>query len=271
MGETTGISWCDHTFNTHWGCRKISPECDNCYAENTSNRYGFKIWGADSERRFFGDQHWAEPIKWNTIHSRKGTRGKVFCASMSDVMEDREDLSSVRLRLYELIKATKNLDWLLLTKRPENFTRFLPGSWTSYPGEMPTNIWGMTTVGCADSLRRIEDLNGLPFKVRGVSAEPLLESFSIGPRLLGGVGWVIVGAESGHGARPTPIDWVRNLRDECQRHSVPFFVKQLVIDGKLTKDIMKFPPDLQIQEFPFPSGTKFDPTEDGLWNARTGG
>lgn len=165
-------------------------------------------------------------------------------------MEDREDLESPRLRLYELIKATPNLDWLLLTKRPENFRRFLPGSWLAYSGEMPTNIWAMTTIESADYLGRAEELAKIPFAVRGVSVEPMLGAFSFGQSHLENIDWVIVGCESGHGARSTELNWVRGLRDECKQHSVSFFVKQLVMVDRLTKDVRNFPSDLQIQEFP---------------------
>lgn len=249
VGETTAISWCHHTFNTHWGCEKISPACDNCYAESTSKRYGFKIWGQDSERRFFGDKHWSDPLKWNALAHKAGVRRRVFCSSMADVMEDREDLHSVRSRLYELIKGTPHLDWLLLTKRPENFTRFLPSSWLAYRGEMPTNIWGMTTVESAAYLRRIDHLNAIPFAVRGLSIEPMLEAFSVGSALKK-IQWVIVGTESGNGCRPMQLAWARGLRNECRQNSVAFFAKQFHIDGKLTKDVSSFPDDLRIQEFP---------------------
>jgi protein gp37 len=250
MGEVTGISWCDHTFNPWWGCEKVSPACDNCYAESTSARYGFKIWGQDAPRRFFGDKHWAEPLKWNAAAAKDGVRRRVFCASMADVMEDRPDLEPLRLRLYELIKATPGLDWLLLTKRPENFARLLPGSWLAYAGEMPQNIWGMTTVEAADYLYRANELAKIPFAIRGVSVEPMLESFSFGPKCLENINWVIVGSESGHKARFTRLDWVRGLRDECRQSSVSFFVKQLVMVERLTKDVGNFPSDLQIRELP---------------------
>ena len=169
---------------------------------------------------------------------------------MADVMEDREDLEPWRLRLYELIKCTKWLDWLLLTKRPENFAKMLPGSWLAYDGEMPSNIWGMTTLEDSNYLDRAWTLGDMPFSVRGLSVEPMLGPISLDTIKDLGIGWVIVGAESGHGCRPMNPDWVRALRDECQDNGIAFFVKQMHVDGKLTKDIAKFPADLQIQQFP---------------------
>jgi protein gp37 len=242
MGEVTGIGWTDHTFNSWWGCEKVSPACDHCYAESTSKRYGFKIWGQDSERRFFGDKHWSEPLKWNEAAKRDGVRRRVFCASMADVMEDRWDLLAPRKRLRGLILDCECLDWLLLTKRPEGLAEsaFHCG-----------NVWAMTTVENQDYIHRAETLtNAGYFAVKGLSVEPMLGPVSLGPVLASRIDWVIVGAESGHGARETKLEWVLDLRDECQANGVKFFVKQLVIDGKLTKDITRFPADLQIQEFP---------------------
>ena len=114
MGTETAISWCDHTFNPWWGCVRVSPACQHCYAETFSKRVGLKVWGPESDRRFFGPKHWAEPLKWNTAAVKAGVRRRVFCASMADVFEDRADLLNERLRLFQLIEDTPQLDWLLL-------------------------------------------------------------------------------------------------------------------------------------------------------------
>ena len=261
MGETTGIAWCDHTFNPWWGCEKVSPACDHCYAESTSNRYGFKIWGQDSERRFFGERHWNEPLKWNAAAEKAGVRRRVFCASMADVMEDRRDLDGQRIRLRTLIRQTSSLDWLLLTKRPENFSK------PEFAQFDIQNIWGMTTVESEDYLWRADQLLSAPFALRGLSMEPLLGRVNIEPYIcpdhrdgtaaeLPKIHWVIVGAESGSGARPMQDDWARNIRDRCQEAGVAFFMKQMLVDGKLTKDVTKFPADLQIQQFPQQGGAQ---------------
>src|SRR5438067_252241 len=102
-----------------WGCAKVSPACTNCYAETLVNRFGGAIWGVKGQRRFFGDVHWKEPKRWDAEAERTKTRYRVFCASMSDVFEDRRDLDSERSKLWTLIEETKFLDWLLLTKRPQ--------------------------------------------------------------------------------------------------------------------------------------------------------
>ncbi|HKS96745.1 MAG TPA: DUF5131 family protein [Terriglobia bacterium] len=216
MGEKSKIEWTDATFNPWHGCTKVSPACDHCYAETFARRVGFSetgsklpIWGKDAGRRFFGDAHWNEPLKWNKQAEREGVRKRVFCGSMCDVMEDSEDLQHSRVRLYNLIDDTPHLDWLLLTKRPQNFRRFLPKTWLDRPRP---NVWGMTTVENADYLWRTEELLRTPFAVRGLSIEPLLGPLTLD---LAGIHWCIVGGESGPGARPMHPQWVRGLRDQC--------------------------------------------------------
>jgi protein gp37 len=231
MGSNSSIEWTHHTFNTHWGCTKVSPACDNCYAEAFSKRVGFSdtgskfpIWGKDAERRFFGDKHWAEPLKWNRAAEKAGERKRVFCGSMCDVMEDREDLFAPRRRLYNLIEATPHLDWLLLTKRPQNFRRFLPNEWLADPRP---NVWGMTTVEGSSYRWRASALAETPFVVRGLSCEPLLEDINLRQLLYTGlIHVVIAGAESGHGARRMDLNWVRSLRNQCGAAGAAFFFKQ---------------------------------------------
>jgi protein gp37 len=234
MGKTTEISWTDHTFNPWWGCTKVSPACDHCYAESFSKRTGNAVWGKDAPRRFFSDAHWAEPLKWNRDAEIAGVRRRVFCGSMCDVMEDREDLTGHRDRLYHLIAVTPHLDWLLLTKRPQNFSRFLPFIWLHSP--MP-NVWGMTTVESPEYLWRAEALLKTPFRKRGLSMEPLLALVDISRQLSTlGIDWVIVGGESGHGARPMHPNWARSLRDQCVEVGVAFHFKQF---GEHNSDLIR--------------------------------
>ncbi len=136
MGKDTAISWCHHTFNPWHGCEKVSPGCANCYAEAFSKRIGRDIWGRGKPRRFFGDKHWAEPRKWNEDAMRAGERRRVFCASMADVFEADGSLVAHRERLWLLIESTPHLDWLLLTKRPENAAGMAP-----WRGRWPANVW----------------------------------------------------------------------------------------------------------------------------------
>ena len=126
MGKLSKIQWCHHTFNPWWGCVNISPACDHCYAEAWAKRCGKQVWGKEAPRRFFGDRHWNEPLKWDRAAEKAGERHRVFCASMADVFEDRRDLDEPRARLYGLIEQTPNLDWMLLTKRPQVVGKLVP-------------------------------------------------------------------------------------------------------------------------------------------------
>jgi protein gp37 len=140
-------------------------------------------------------------------------------------MEERPDLTGRRYRLYGLIGDTPNLDWLLLTKRPQNFKRFLPKTWIETP---QPNVWGMTTVENSDYLWRIERLLQVDFAVYGLSMEPLLGPVTLPDEFLhlGKRAWVITGGESGHHARQSSPEWFRSLRDQCVEAGVPFLFKQ---------------------------------------------
>lgn len=221
MGKKTAIVWTNHTFNPWWGCTKISPACLNCYAATWSKRVGKDFWGDDKPRRFFSDSHWAEPLKWDVDARNRRCRERVFCASMGDVFEDREDLSGPRARLWKLILNTPSLDWLLVTKRIENVAAMVP--WTR---KWPPNVWlGVTVENQVMAEARMPQLIRLPAKVRFVSCEPLLGDIDLQP-WLGQLHWVIAGGESGMKARPMNIEWARSLRDMCKRNEVSFFFKQ---------------------------------------------
>jgi protein gp37 len=228
------ISWTDATFNPWWGCTKVSPACDNCYAERDSKRYGHSIWGKDAPRRFFSDKHWEAPLKWRGITEDGITRRRrVFCASMADVMEDRRDLDSWRMRLFGLIEATTDtLDWLLLSKRPRNFHRWLPTSVLD-----GGNVWLGTTVESPSYLWRIDDLKRTPCDIHFISCEPLVEGIPQIGDYLEDIEWVIAGGESGGmEARPANPDWFRQVRDAAVDRSIPFHFKQW---GEHSSDLIR--------------------------------
>jgi protein gp37 len=132
MAEETAIEWCDATFNPWWGCAKVSPACDHCYAERLARRFGV-AWGVDTERRSFGDERWREPLRWDRRAARYGRRLRVFCASMADIF-DTNAPEGARERLWGIIRQTPHLTWLLLTKRIGNASRMLPSDWSDgYP------------------------------------------------------------------------------------------------------------------------------------------
>ena len=225
MGENSAIAWTTHTFSPVWGCSAVSAECKNCYAEAWATRFGHRCWGRNP-RRTFGDEHWADPLKWDRIAEKAGKRARVFCGSMCDVFEDAPGLDEQRTRLWKLIEVTPSLDWLLLTKRPENIEHMMPfiqigGSLV----ERFINVWLGTTVGCKASLPRVDELRRLPATVHFLSCEPLLED--LGEINLRGISWVIAGGESGPHARPCAIEWLLCLRDQCKTAGVPYFLKQL--------------------------------------------
>ncbi|HVS73120.1 MAG TPA: DUF5131 family protein [Phycisphaerae bacterium] len=256
MGQTTGIEWTHHTWSPWWGCTKVSDGCKNCYADSWSNRWGFKIWGPSAERRFFGDKHWNDPRRWDREAAAAGERRRVF-PSMCDPFEGRDDLYEPLMRFCGLIEQTPNLDWLLLTKRPENIDRLLPMHWMR-PGMFPRNIWLGTSFEDQKSLiDRLGHLCNCPAPVRFLSGEPLLaeadliEAFRLvlsaacrlalicppptakeittetaSQSISSVLHWMIVGGESGGLARPMDPAWAMKLRDQCRTAGIPFFFKQ---------------------------------------------
>jgi protein gp37 len=249
MGKDTAIAWTHHTFNPWWGCVKIAPECAHCYAETFAKRTGHKVWGPGGERRFFGDKHWNEPIAWDRAAAEAGERRRVFCGSMCDVFEHRTDLFPVRERLWSLIHETPHLDWLLLTKRPENIRGFLPGPWG---GGWP-NVWLGTSAGCQPSLdKNLPHLLDLDAAVLFLSAEPLIGPLGLPASVLGRLDWIIVGGESGPKCRPMETHWSRYLCDASRMAGIRFFMKQLGGHPDKRDRLEDFPEDLRIREFPTP-------------------
>jgi protein gp37 len=239
MANDTGIPWCDSTFNPWWGCVEVSDECARCYAREFDTRFNGEHWGKDKPRRFFGDKHWNEPRRWNksVVAGRVGKDGRrwlVFCSSMADVFETNETLDAQRERLWQLIRETPALTWLMLTKRPQNIGRMVPSDLIGAP-----HIWYGTTVGVRSSLWRIDALIEHAWRapVRFLSMEPLLEDVSGQPfsERLGntpyGINWAIIGSESGDGARQMDTDWARRIVAECRTAKVSCFMKQADLDA----------------------------------------
>lgn len=233
MSADSKIEWTHHTFNPWWGCQRVSPGCEHCYAEAFSHRLGRDLWGPKAERRMQSESYWQEPIGWDRQAMRAGERRRVFCASMADVFEDREELRAPRARLFNLIDNTPHLDWLLLTKRPENADRLWAGALVdAYDGSESvgprwrSNVWLGTTI--EDQKRadeRLPEIAEVPAAVKFLSCEPLLERVDLGS--LYTIDWVIIGGESGPGARPFDLAWARAIVDRCRGTGAKPFVKQL--------------------------------------------
>lgn len=181
MGKLSKITWTHHTFNPWWGCQRVSPGCQNCYAEAFAKRTGNKVWGPNTPRRLLSDSHWNEPLKWNREAEAAGERHRVFCASMADVFEDRRDLDKLRQRLWALIDATPWLDWLLLTKRPENFQKL---------GDLAmARCWlGTTAEDQSRFDQRVEHLLSVEAAVHFLSCEPLLGPINAASHLVKSIG-----------------------------------------------------------------------------------
>lgn len=225
MGKESGISWTDNTFNPWWGCTKVSPGCEHCYAETMASRYKFEVWGPYRERRRtwdFKSKHWQEPLHWNKKCAESGTRERVFCGSMMDWCDKDAPYGHVG-QLFTLIQKTPNLDWLLLTKRTERIAKTLPGDFSAkdYP-----NVWLGTTIESNDFVHRAQILAGIDARVHFLSMEPLLGPC---PDLdLTGIQWVIVGGESGNPHRKMDKAWAEGIMDKCitAKHKPAFFFKQ---------------------------------------------
>lgn len=320
MAENTAIEWAHHTINFWWGCTKISDGCRSCYAEAWSKRYGLKLWGPGSVRKRIKG---AIPLalKLNKKAEREGVRYRVFTNSMADWFEDfngdvvdekanviGSGLDCLRHEAFEVIDATPHLDWLMLTKRPENIARMMPTYVRTTPSEnwffdpeeqrrrgltsagphqgtmsvsgvgvVRPNLWlGTSTENQATADERIPHLLSVPAAVRFLSVEPLLGPIDLtrvwlpdrsgywnaltGVLTVKGItsdgrqefwaeterpitqpiSWVICGGESGPGARPCNVKWIRDIVDQCKAAGVPVFVKQLgakPYDSEGAKDV----------------------------------
>ena len=247
MGKETSISWTDATFNPWMGCVKVSDGCKFCYAEAfTKSRMGKNLWGADAERQVTKGP-WKEVVKWNVEARRTGVRKRVFCASLCDVFEDHPTANATREALWGLIRRCEMLDWQLLTKRPENFARFLPDDW----GDGYPHVWLGVSVEDMRVAHRVSILAQTPAHIRFISYEPALGPLWEIPFLeFLKMDWVIYGGESGSNRRPEDKAWARTMRDRCKENGVAFFHKQssafkpgqgVELDGEI---IQEFPDTL---------------------------
>lgn len=247
MSEKTIIAWTDHTFNAWMGCVKVSAGCANCYAATlTKNRMGLSLWGQDAARQVTKTP-WQNVRQWE-VSAASGVPGLlnngrhlVFTGSLMDWAEDRQDLVAPRARMWQTIRECPHLWFQLLTKRPENITRFLPSDW----GDGYENVWLGTSVEDMRVAWRADHLRGIPAAVRFISYEPALGSLN--DLDLTGLDWVIIGGESGPGYRPMDVQWARDMRDKCAAEDAAFFFKQsaairtemgIELDGEI---IRKFP------------------------------
>lgn len=241
--ENSKIEWLDggHSWSPWIGCQAVSDACDHCYAEALVERYG----GDFSLRRRTSASYWHQLTKWNKQAAHTGTRVKIF-PSMCDPF-DNQVPDIWRWDMWDIIEGTPHLDYLLLTKRPQNIRPMLPidKPWgkTGWP-----NVWlGTTTENQTEADRRIRHLVDIPAVVHFLSVEPMLGPIDLGlaSAYVGhGIQWVIAGGESGpKDRRRVNLAHMRDLRDQCKAAGIPFFGKQ---DDK----IHDLPADLMVREFP---------------------
>lgn len=240
MAENSKIEWTDHTFNPWIGCQKVSPGCDHCYAEAMCNRYGWTEWGPHGERKRTSEANWKKPLAWNRAAQKAGERHRVFCASLADWL-DNQAPQEWRRSLHALILATPDLDWLLLTKRIENYEKLAPWKDSVIPG----NVWlGVTAEDQANYDRRWPILRDIPARVRFISHEPALGLiYDIGHGHEVKPDWLIMGGESGPGARTMDPQWASATRDVCAGLGIKFFFKQMTAKKPI-------PADLLVRQFP---------------------
>jgi protein gp37 len=217
MAINSSIEWTDATWNPIRGCTKISPGCAHCYAETFSERFrGVK--GHPFEQGFdlrtIPDKLEA-PLGW-----KKPKR--IFVNSMSDLFHEGITESYIESVARVMVQANWHT-YQVLTKRSERM-RDLLNSRLRFAAEQPHIWWGVSVENKADGVPRISHLRAAAACIRFLSIEPLLED--LGEFDLSGIHWVIVGGESGHGARPMKREWVVSIRDQCHRAGIPFFFKQ---------------------------------------------
>lgn len=220
MSDYTSIAWTDSTANFWMGCTKVSAGCTHCYAETlTTGRMGLHVWGKDAERKPV-QSVWGNIAKWNAEARAAGFPRKVFVMSLGDFFEDRSELDLIRKSAWFTMQRAEHCIFQVLTKRPENIARMLPGDW----GQGYRNVWLGATIENNAVAKRADFLRAVPAVVRFVSYEP-----AIGPvdqLNLSGIHWLICGGESGPGYRQWDLAWVRSIRDRCKKEGVAFFFKQ---------------------------------------------
>lgn len=307
MAENSGIKWTHNTYNHWFGCAKVSPACKHCYAEEfVTKRLKLPVWGSHAGRHLSSPANRKKPFSWDRRAAEKGEKTLVFCSSLSDVFEDREELKPWREELFRMIEKTPNLIWLLLTKRADKMASL--ASEAGWVETWPENVWaGVTVENQSMAEERIPYLLTVPLHENGkrfLSMEPLLGPVDLtvlrcpsfldrtGPSyfnaldgitfegdgeyngsLAHSLDWVIVGGESGSGARSMNVGWALDIQcqvESTRRKKVAFFFKQLgdrpvegwdpfddsvkespiPISSPKGKNPSEWPERLRLQEFP---------------------
>ena len=235
MGKNSNIEWTHHTANLWWGCSKVHLGCDNCYAEELAvNRRKKNVWGKDAPRMVVKSV-WNNLEKWQKEAEALGEIHRVFVGSMMDIFEksmpmidnkgNEINLATGILResfFRNVVPNSKNLQFLLLTKRPSNINKMIPLDWIQNP---PHNVIFGTSASDQETYdnmtNHLKKVNGRRF----VSVEPQVAEIKIGNEF--GIDWIIQGGESGKNKRPFDLKWAYSLRQECKKRDIPYFFKQI--------------------------------------------
>jgi protein gp37 len=231
MAALTKIEWADSTANLWIGCSKLSPGCDNCYAERDWDLRKHRVtWGPHGNRSFCA-AGWDLILRMqrraannNGVDPDLGRPRRIFVNSLSDFFDNHRSIVW-REHAFRLFESCRDVILILLTKRPENVIRMVPEHWL-VPGGWPAHVWLLTSTEDQERYdHRWPILRDIPGPtVKGISCEPLLGPIAL--RDLLHLDWVIVGGESGPGARPMHPDWACHLQEQCASVGVPFLFKQ---------------------------------------------
>jgi len=253
MGDKTGISWTDHTWNPFIGCTRVSAGCRICYFYRDAERYGF------DPRVVHLSKTMRQPLKWKEP-------APVFTCSWSDFFHN-DIKPEWREAAWQIIRQTPHLTYQILTKRPENIRACLPKDW----GQGWPNVWLGVTVETAKYIWRLDEVSKIPAVLRFASYEPALgPTINVPTEWASTIRWWIAGGESGAGFVQPKALWFQWMRDECAANKIPFFFKQWggtrKIDGVWGGDKLD---GIQYHEFPFLKNFVPDPLFVEEINART--
>ncbi len=233
--ENTAIEWCDSTWSAWIGCTNISPGCDHCYAEAMNRRFSKGAnWGPGAPRRRTAPENWKQPGRWQRTATRffaaEGRKRRVFLNNQADIFDNAVE-DQWRQDVWQVIRETPDIDWIIVTKRIGNAARMLP------PDLVNVTVL-ITVVNQEEADRDIPKLRALQVQRRGLSMEPLLGPVDLTAHL-SGLHWVIVGGESGPSARAADSDWFYALLRQCRNAGVPFFMKQMARRAFIPIDLLR--------------------------------
>lgn len=227
--ENSKIGWTDHTWNPWQGCNKVSDGCKFCYIGGIMRRAGREPFAGPIRT---SRETWRKPRSWDRAPASRRARLRVFTCSMSDFFHP--DADQWRHEAWAIMRQCTNLDWLVLTKRPELIRERLPADWgrKGYP-----NVWLGVTVEHQGALHRVRTLAKIPAAIRFVSAEPLLGPIDF-TRDLSAIDWIITGCERAHRdkRRPMDLDWVRSIHRQCAKAGIAHYYKQYYVGNQIQED-----------------------------------